>query len=115
MVGGAARAERNIHIVGTLGEIKGTFEDSKYLVRQMTPNVRPGYVDTWYDVNVRDDMTGAKSGHGGGDSRLVADFLRTICGEEPSISATDINDSTTSHRVVFKAMEAMRKGTVERV
>lgn len=115
MVGGAARAERNIHIVGTLGEIKGTFEDSKYLVRQMTPNVRPGYVDTWYDVNVRDDMTGAKSGHGGGDSRLVADFLRTICGEEPSISATDINDSTTSHRVVFKAMEAMRKGTVEKI
>ena len=46
---------------------------------------------------------------------LVADFLRTICGEEPSISATDINDSTTSHRVVFKAMEAMRKGTVEKI
>ena len=52
---------------------------------------------------------------GGGDGRLVLDFLNTVAGEEPSYSATDINDSTISHRVVFAAMKAMRNGSVEKL
>lgn len=46
MVGGSAKSERNIHIVGTHGEIKGTFEDSHYVVRSMAPYAdKKGFVE----------------------------------------------------------------------
>ncbi|MBR4420151.1 MAG: Gfo/Idh/MocA family oxidoreductase, partial [Clostridia bacterium] len=68
MVGGCAKPERNIHIVGTLGEIKGTFDDSKYVLRKMSPSTSDiGHVETEYDLNVQGDMIGASGGHGGGD------------------------------------------------
>ena len=38
LIGGSAKAERNIHIVGTKGEIKGVFQDSKYVIRKAAPN-----------------------------------------------------------------------------
>lgn len=37
MIGGSAKSERNIHIVGTNGEIKGTFEGFYYVVRIIAP------------------------------------------------------------------------------
>ena len=37
MVGGSARPSRNIHILGTTGEILGVFEDSKFVVRKIDP------------------------------------------------------------------------------
>jgi len=112
MVGGAARSERNIHIVGTKGEIKGTFEDQKFVVRTIDAFDLTGYRDEVIDLKITGDMTGAFGGHGGGDGRLVIDFLNGICGEETTYSATDINDSTISHKVVFAAMKAMRENTV---
>ena len=33
MIGGTAKPERNIHIIGTKGEIKGVFDDSVFTVR----------------------------------------------------------------------------------
>ena len=33
MIGGTAKAERNLHIIGTKGEIKGVFDDSVFTVR----------------------------------------------------------------------------------
>ena len=113
MVGGTAKAERNIHIIGTKGEIKSTFEDQTYVVRKISAFTEKGYEEIRYNLNETGDMTGAHGGHGGGDGRLVMDFLNSVAGEEPTYSATDINDSTVSHQVVFKAMKAMRDGTVE--
>ena len=115
MVGGSAKSERNIHIVGTKGEIKGTFEDQTYVVRKIDAFTPTGYEEVCYNLNETGDMTGAHGGHGGGDGRLVLDFLGTLAGEEPTYSATDLNDSTISHKVVFTAMKAMRDGTVEKV
>ena len=107
MVGGCAKPERNIHIVGTLGEIKGTFDDSCYVVRKMSPATSPlGYTETVYDLNIKGDMIGAAGGHGGGDEKLVYDFLDYLNGHEPSISCATLEDSVISHRMVFKAMEA---------
>lgn len=113
MVGGAARGERSIHIIGTRGEIKGVFEDQKYILRRIAPFAPLGYEEEVIDLGNQGDTTGAQGGHGGGDLRLVEDFLDAICGEDASVSATEINDSTVSHRVVFRAMRAMVNGSVE--
>lgn len=113
--GGAAAPERNIHIVGTHGEIKGTFETSKFVVRIIDAVSEKGYVEKEYDLNITGDMTGAHGGHGGGDMRLVKDFVDYLNGEEPSISCTKLDDSTVSHRVVFKAEKSRKNGTIEKM
>lgn len=116
MIGGAARSERDIHIIGTRGEIKGCFEDSKYVLRKMEPSGNEeGYTEQEYDVNVVGDMIGAKGGHGGGDTNLMLDFVDYINGQEPSVSCTMLEDSVISHHVVFCAGEARKNGNVVKV
>jgi hypothetical protein len=63
------------------------------------------------DVLLKEDMTGAHGGHGGGDLRLIADFLRSLRGETPSISATTLEDSINGHLMGFCADRAMAEGT----
>ena len=115
MVGGASKAERNIHIVGTKGEIKGTFEDSYYVVRKIDPYVKDGFIEEAHDLNIEGDKTGEKGGHGGGDYNLMMDFLDYINGEEPSVSCTALEDSKISHLVVFKAMDARNQKNIQQV
>lgn len=115
MVGGSAKSERNIHVVGTKGEIKGTFEDSKYVVRQIDPTVSGGYTEELFDLNVTGDMIGEKGGHGGGDHNLVKDFLEYINGGMPSVSCATLEDSKMSHLVVFKAEKSRKNQSVENV
>ena len=110
MIGGAARSERNIHIVGTKGEIKGTFEDSKYILRKIAPETGAGYIDTVIDLKITGDMTGEKGGHGGGDEILAAEFMEAISGSEPSFRATTLEDSIISHSIVFAAEKSRKSG-----
>ena len=112
MVGGASKPSRSLHILGTEGELQGRLEDSRFVIRRIDP--RPGheYSEEEVDVNVHGDMTGARGGHGGGDMRLVADFLRFQRGEETSPSTTSIDDSINGHLVGFCADRARRAGEV---
>jgi hypothetical protein len=48
--------------------------------------------------------------HGGGDMRLVKDFLSVIKGRRPSSSTTDIMDSIHGHQIAFAADDSMVKG-----
>jgi predicted dehydrogenase len=113
MVGGSAKSERNIHIVGTRGEIKGTFEDGRFVVRKMLPDTKAGYEETVFDLNVSDDMIGARGGHGGGDRNLVLDFLDYLNGAAPSVSCATLADSLRSHLVVYAADRARKNGRIE--
>lgn len=110
MVGGAARPSRSIHIIGTRGEIQGVFEESKFVIR--TIDTRPGheYAEEVVDLKITGDMTGAQGGHGGGDSRMVADFVRLLGGNEPSLSTTTLEDSIAGHLVGFRANQSLREG-----
>jgi predicted dehydrogenase len=112
MIGGAAKPSRSLHLVGTRGEIQGYMEDSKFTIRHLDP--RPGceYRETIVDLKISGDMTGARGGHGGGDLRLVADFLRLLRGETPSLSSTALEDSISGHLIGFGADRAMETGTV---
>ncbi len=112
MIGGSAKSERNIHIIGTRGEIKGTFEDSRFVVRTMAPSTASGYSEVAYDLNETGDKIGALGGHGGGDKKLVLDFLEYLSGNEPSVSCATLEDSVVSHRAVFKAEEARKTESV---
>ena len=115
LVGGSAKSERNIHIVGTRGEIKGTFEDSRYVVRKMAPSSEKGYTETLYDLKKTGDMIGAMGGHGGGDLGLTLDFVDYLNGHDPSVSCATLEDSVISHRTVFKAECARKSGTVVKI
>ena len=50
--------------------------------------------------------------HGGGDLRLVADFLAVVRGEQPSLSTTHLADSLNGHAIAYAADEALRSGAV---
>jgi len=106
MIGGCSKPSRSIHIIGTRGEIQGNLEDSRFVIRHIDP--RPGheYSEEIVDLNVEGDMTGAFGGHGGGDERLILDFLHVLRGEGTSISSTDVEDSISGHLMGFYADRA---------
>lgn len=106
MVGGAAKAERNLHIVGTKGEIKGIFDDSFYDLRKIDHQAERGWNEKRIDLGIGGDKSGLTGSHGGGDLRLVEDFVHVLQGEQPSISYTGIEDSIHGHLAVFLADRA---------
>ena len=112
MIGGTAKPSRSIHIVGTTGEIQGNLEESRFVIRHIDP--RPGheYREEIVDLTIGGDMTGAFGGHGGGDLRLMADFVRLIRGEAPSIATTTLADSVNGHLIGFRADQAMEERRV---
>lgn len=115
MVGGSAEPRRNIHIVGTKGEIFGNFEDSKFTFLKINPSPDAHNEECdveEVDLRVGGDMVGAYGGHGGGDERLAADFVKFIRGEEPSLACTSIFDSVAGHLSVYLADESRENGGV---
>lgn len=113
MVGGSAEPRRNIHIIGTKGEIFGNFEESKFTVLKINPSPDAHNEECdveEVDLNVSGDMVGAYGGHGGGDERLAADFVKFIRGEKPSLACTSIFDSVAGHLSVYLADESRENG-----
>jgi len=106
LVGTASSGRRVIHIVGTRGEIEGVMEHGKFVVRTIAPKAGQEYVEETVDVSL------AGSGHGGGDSLLVEDFVRVLRGQPASLSTTELMDSVNSHLMAYAADEAMREGRV---
>ena len=112
MVGGTARPSRAIHLIGTQGEIQGVFEDSKFVIRHIDPKPGHEFSEKEVDLKAGGDMHGAFGGHGGGDLRLVSDFVRLVRGEETSVSCTRIEDSVNGHLMGFCADRAMDEARV---
>ena len=113
MVGGSAEPRRDIHIIGTKGEIFGNFEESKFTVLKINPSPDAHNEECdveEVDLKVTGDMVGAYGGHGGGDERLAADFVKFIRGEKPSLACTSIFDSVAGHLSVYLADESRENG-----
>ena len=111
MVGGCAKPDRTLHIIGTKGEISGSLESAKFTLRKVDP--RPGgqqYSEEVVDLNAAGDASGITGGHGGGDMRLVEDFVCHLRGEKPSISCTTLADSINGHLAVFRAEKSRETG-----
>lgn len=103
MVGGSARSSRTVHILGTEGEIQGTLEDGRFLLRKPEPTAEAGYTEEKITLDVSADS------HGGGDLRLAEDFVRVVRGESPSLSYTGLDDSIVGHALVFAAESARKE------
>src|SRR5690625_6555019 len=69
MVGNSAEPSRTLHIVGTKGEVFGTMEEGTFTVRRIAATGPQRSTTEEFAVS------GSKDMHGGGDLRLVADFV----------------------------------------
>lgn len=115
LVCGTSRAMRKIHIIGSEGELQGILDDNKFVIRHFDTRPEHEYIETEHDLNFEGDMSGAFGGHGGGDLRLVADFVSVLSGNKPSISCTSLNDSLNGHKIGFYADKSMAENSIETI
>ena len=115
MVGGSSEGIRDIRIVGTKGEIIGNFKRQKFVVQTINPDIEPMFSVEEFDASETSDIDGMKGGHGGGDLRLVADFISHLQTGKSSIACTEISVSAVGHRIVFAAEKSRKTGTVVKI
>ena len=111
MIAGSPNALRSIHITGTKGEISGICQENKFTLRRPAPELEEEYSEEVIDLNEVTSM----EGHGGGDSRLVADFVEYIHGGKPSVSCTTIDDSVNGHLCVYLADKSRTDGKIVKI
>ena len=63
---------------------------------------------TYKASELAEDVSGG--GHGGGDHRLVRDFLQAVYQEDGSLLTSTIENSMESHYIGFKAEESRNNG-----
>jgi len=103
LVTNTARATRKIQIVGTKGEISGDMTTGKFTIRKANATSGENYHEETVDSGVAGDL------HGGGDLRLVKDFLNLVNGEAPSSSTSILSDSINSHLIAYAADISMQE------
>ncbi|GIO84225.1 oxidoreductase [Paenibacillus faecis] len=104
MVGATSRPCRTLHVTGTKGEIQGVLEDGYFVLRHPDPRAGREYAEEKITVDVANDS------HGGGDLRLVQDFVRTLRGERPSISSTSLDQSIYGYVIGYAAEQSRKSG-----
>lgn len=96
MIGGTSYPCRTIHIILTSGEIFGVFEENKLTIRKYDKEHFSRETKNIYLGNVG-------IGHGGGDMRLIEDFIDYLRTGKMSISQTNIDTSIDGHLVGMAA------------
>ena len=104
LTGGTAFSQRIIRVIGTKGELNGTFESQKFTVSYINPHDNDDHINKYYDLS---EECSASVGHGGGDHALVEDFIKYVRNQPTSPSCTSVFDSVAGHLVVFAADESM--------
>jgi len=91
---------RRTRIMGSMGDIVGDMNQF-----------------THYDFRTRESTTweNKTDGHGGGDWRLVADWIQAIDKNDPNLLTSTISDSIESHIMGFKAEESRAAKSVIKV
>jgi predicted dehydrogenase len=106
LVAGASEPCRTVRIVGTDGEIEGKLEEGFFHVKRPDPRCGHEFALERVEVNVSNES------HGGGDHRLVEDFIRVVQNQSPSLSTTTIEESIHGHLIGFAADQAMAERRV---
>lgn len=106
LFGGAARSCRTIHIIGTDGEIEGNMEAGWIKLRTLDAHDGRDHREESVQVDITSD------GHGGGDQRLIHDFISVLNGEPASQGVTRIEESLLGHQIAFAADLALRERRV---
>ena len=99
---------RRTRIMGTMGYIEGdskSFVVTDFLTR--TPKL--------WNMEVAEIGEYAKSGHGGGDYRLVRDWLEAVDRHDPDHLSSGIDEAFESHMMGFAAERSRRTGKKEKI
>jgi hypothetical protein len=91
---------RFTRIMGTLGDIVGDMES--YTITDF----KTGKETNW---SLKTDY------HGGGDHRLMRDWVQAVGHNNPDILSSNIDVSVESHLMAFAAERSRRKKTIEKV
>jgi predicted dehydrogenase len=102
MEGHTGYGHRRTRIMGTKGDIVG--DEASLTVS----NFSKRDAITYKAQELAQDFEGG--GHGGGDYRLVRDFLQAVYQNDPSLLTSTIEDSMESHYIGFKAEESRNNG-----
>ena len=114
MVGGCSESGRFLHICGSRGEIEGSLEDGKFLLRYFKEDGKNksgifGCIRETIDINNLIHKSENYAGHAGGDYAIMYEIVRYFNGDDTSVSITNINDSVNGHLVVYAAEESNKK------
>ena len=100
MTGFSSENTRTLRIYGTKGDIQGHLDRGEILVSKFLDNQQESHqIDT--DTLI--------SGHGGGDTRLLADFAMALRGNAAGVR-TSARTSLESHLMAFAAEESRKTG-----
>ena len=108
LIGGATKADRYVHIVGTKGEIEGKLNEAKIVIRKASLE-KNGYTEEIIDVSPNVVSTAKYGGHNGGDYAIMHDLCRYLNGDQSSLSITSLNDSVNGHLCVFAAEQSKKE------
>jgi hypothetical protein len=98
-------AGRRTRIMGSMGALVGD-ETDLYVA-----DFRKEEITKW-NVNENVQIT---SGHGGGDSGLVRDWLKAVEMHDPGMLTSNLAASMESHLIGFRAEESRHTGTIVKV
>ncbi|MEN8117930.1 MAG: Gfo/Idh/MocA family oxidoreductase, partial [Bacteroidota bacterium] len=102
MEGHTSYGGRRTRIMGTKGDIVG---DNKIMTVTDFATKEPV---SFKASELNEGFEGG--GHGGGDLRLVRDFLQAVHQEDESFLTSTLDDSMESHYIGYKAEESRNKG-----
>ncbi|MFT7617095.1 MAG: putative dehydrogenase [Planctomycetota bacterium] len=91
---------RRTRVMGSMGDIVGDMTQFTY---------------TDFATGKKTEWKGVSDGHGGGDWRLVTDWLKAIQARDSSLLVSTIDESIESHVMGYRAEISRLKGTVEKV
>jgi len=103
LIGGTAKNFRYLSLTGTKGEITGELESNRFAIRMIDPVPGQIFSEEIVDLTAEAERCGS---HGGGDLRMVADFVRVIAGGSPSLATTLLENSIYGHLLCFHADRA---------
>lgn len=100
---------RHTRIMGTKGEIFGNMQSmtvNDFLTKEKT---------VWDARDIADLEEYKHAGHGGGDWRLMRDFVRAVSKQDKSLLVSSIAESMESHVMGYKAEESRKSGRVQKL
>lgn len=105
---------RTIKIMGSHGQIRATTLTDTIEVSvfgQGAKDFKNGNITTYNPLKEAEQSSSVKSGHDGGDSRFINDFVETISGSEGRV-LTSAEVSLKSHLIAFALEESRVSGSV---
>jgi hypothetical protein len=111
LIGGTTKADRYLHIVGTMGEIEGKLEENKFTLRRYAKDRFDGTVEI-IDISNEVINNAKYGGHSGGDFAIMRDLVAYYNGDNESVSITKLSDSVNGHLCIYAAEKSRKENKI---